>query len=38
MIEIKNIRKSFGTLEVLKGVDLSVEKGEILSIIGKSRV
>ena len=36
MIEIKNIRKSFGTLEVLKGVDLSVEKGEILSIIGKS--
>lgn len=36
MIEIKGIRKSFGTLEVLKGVDLSVEKGEILSIIGKS--
>lgn len=36
MIEIKDIRKSFGTLEVLKGVDLSVEKGEILSIIGKS--
>lgn len=36
MIEVKNIRKSFGTLEVLKGVDLSVEKGEIVSIIGKS--
>ena len=36
MIEIKGIRKSFGTLEVLKGVDLSVEKGEILSIIGRS--
>ena len=36
MIEIKGIRKSFGTLEVLKGVDLSVEKGEILSVIGKS--
>lgn len=36
MIEVKNIRKSFGTLEVLKGVDLTVEKGEILSIIGKS--
>ena len=36
MIEVKNIRKSFGTLEVLKGVDLSVEKGEIVGIIGKS--
>ena len=36
MIEVKNIRKSFGSLEVLKGVDLIVEKGEIVSIIGKS--
>ena len=36
MIEVKNIHKSFGTLEVLKGVDLIVEKGEIVSIIGKS--
>lgn len=36
MIEVKNIRKSFGTLEVLKGVDLTVEKGERVSIIGKS--
>ena len=36
MIEVKNIRKSFGTLEVLKGVDLTVKRGEIVSIIGKS--
>ena len=36
MIEVKNIRKSLGSLEVLKGVDLTVEKGEIVSIIGKS--
>lgn len=36
MIEVKNIYKSFGTLGVLKGVNLTVEKGEIVSIIGKS--
>ena len=36
MIEIKNIRKSFGSLEVLKGIDLSIEKGEIVSIVGPS--
>ena len=36
MIEVKNIHKSFGILEVLKGVDLTVGKAEILSIIGKS--
>lgn len=36
MIEIKNIYKSFGELEVLKGVNLSVKKGEIAAIIGKS--
>lgn len=36
MIKAINIHKSFGNLQVLKGVDLSVEKGEIVSIIGKS--
>lgn len=36
MIIAKNIRKSFGELEVLKGVDLLVNKGEIVSIVGPS--
>ena len=36
MIEAKNIHKSFGELEVLKGVNLSIKKGEIVSIVGPS--
>lgn len=36
MIEAKGIEKSFGTLKVLKGIDLQVEKSEIASIMGAS--
>ena len=36
MIEIKNLKKSFGELEVLKGIDLTVSQGEVISIIGAS--
>ena len=36
MIKAKNIQKSYDTLQVLKGVDLHIEKGEIISIVGAS--
>ena len=36
MIQIRNIKKSFGNLEVLKGIDLDIEKGKIVSIVGPS--
>ena len=36
MITISNIRKSFGALEVLKGIDLHIGKGEVVSIVGPS--
>ena len=36
LLQVKNITKSFGKTEVLKGIDFSLEKGEIISIIGSS--
>ncbi len=36
MIDIKNITKSFGPLQVLKGIDLHIDKGEVVSIVGPS--
>ena len=36
MIEIKDVHKSFGTLQVLKGISLKVEIGEVISVIGSS--
>ena len=36
LLEVKNINKSFGKTEVLKGVDFSINEGEVVSIIGSS--
>jgi len=36
MISVQNVHKSFGDLEVLKGVSLDVQKGEVVSVIGGS--
>lgn len=36
MIQLHNIHKSFGTLEVLKGIDLTINRGEVVSIVGPS--
>ena len=36
MIEITGIKKSFGSLEVLKGIDLTINRGEVVSIVGPS--
>lgn len=36
MIKIKNLHKKFGKLEVLKGINVNIEKGEIIAVIGPS--
>ncbi len=36
MITIENIHKSYGDLNVLKGVNLAIEKGKVISIVGAS--
>ncbi len=36
MIKAENIRKTFGKLEVLKGIDLEIQQGEIVSVVGPS--
>ncbi|HCE69780.1 MAG TPA: peptide ABC transporter ATP-binding protein, partial [Ruegeria sp.] len=36
IVSIRGVRKSFGTLEVLKGVDMDIMKGEVICIIGPS--
>ena len=36
MIEIQGITKNFGELQVLKGIDLTINKGEVVSIVGPS--
>ena len=36
ILEVNNIKKSFGKTDVLKGLSFSLEKGEVLSIIGSS--
>ena len=36
MLEVKNLKKNFGKLSVLKGITFNVKKGEIISIIGPS--
>lgn len=36
MISLRNITKSFGSLQVLRGIDLDIEKGQVVSIVGPS--
>ena len=36
MIEFRDVHKSFGNLEVLKGINLNIEKGQVVTLIGPS--
>ena len=36
MIDVINLRKSFGDVEVLKGIDITINKGDIVAVIGPS--
>ena len=36
MIDIQGVTKSFGNLQVLKGIDLHIDRGEVVSIVGPS--
>ena len=36
LLELKNLKKSFGNLDVIKGIDLEIDKGDILVIVGPS--
>ena len=38
MIDVINLRKSFGDTEVLKGIDITINKGDIVAVIGPSGV
>ena len=38
LIEVKGLKKSFGSLDVLKGIDLTVEQGERIAKIGRAHV
>ena len=38
MIKLENVHKSFGKNEVLKGIDLHIEKGQVVVIIGPSEI
>ena len=36
MLEVKNLYKSFGSNQVLKGIDIKVDRGEVVAVLGSS--